>query len=49
MTFIKHKNVAPYDVLAERRGLRWPVVEQDGQWRETTVVDRRLLLLTAVI
>jgi nitrate reductase NapA len=36
LTHLKQKNVAPYDVLVEARGLRWPVVEQpDGSWRET--------------
>jgi len=36
LTTMKHKNVAPYDVLVEHRGLRWPVVQQpDGSWRET--------------
>ncbi len=35
-TVMKHKNLAPYDVLIAHRGLRWPVVEQpDGSWRET--------------
>ena len=35
-THMKHKNVAPYDVLSEARGLRWPVVKDaEGQWRET--------------
>lgn len=35
-THMKHKNVAPYDVLAKERGMRWPVVEtKPGQWRET--------------
>ncbi len=35
-TFMKHKNVAPYDVLVKVRGLRWPVVETaDGEFRET--------------
>lgn len=35
-TFIKHKNVAPYDVLVQHRGLRWPVVETEpGTFRET--------------
>jgi nitrate reductase NapA len=35
-TFLKHKNVAPYDELVKARGLRWPVVQQpDGSWRET--------------
>jgi nitrate reductase NapA len=35
-TFMKHKNVAPYDELARVRGMRWPVVEQaDGSFRET--------------
>jgi nitrate reductase (cytochrome) len=33
---IKQKDLAPYDVYVEARGLRWPVVEQpDGSWRET--------------
>ena len=33
---IKHKDLAPYGVLAKARGLRWPVVEQpDGTWKET--------------
>jgi nitrate reductase NapA len=35
-TRFKHKDLAPYAVLAQARGLRWPVVEQaDGSWRET--------------
>ncbi|MEZ6189848.1 MAG: molybdopterin-dependent oxidoreductase, partial [Phycisphaerales bacterium] len=35
-TFLKHKNVAPYDVLAEHRGMRWPVVETEpGTFKET--------------
>ncbi len=35
-TFMKHKNVAPYDALVATRGMRWPVVEQpDGSFRET--------------
>ena len=34
---IKHKDLAPYSVLAKARGLRWPVVEQaNGSWKETT-------------
>ena len=34
---IKHKDLAPYPVLANARGLRWPVVQQaDGSWKETT-------------
>jgi nitrate reductase NapA len=33
---MKHKDLAPYEVLVKERGLRWPVVEQtDGSWRET--------------
>lgn len=33
---IKHKHLAPYQELIERRGLRWPVVRgEDGTWRET--------------
>lgn len=36
LTHIKHKHVAPYDVLVNAHGLRWPVVEtKDGQWKET--------------
>ena len=36
-TRIKHKDLAPYPVLAEAHGLRWPVVENDnGEWNETT-------------
>lgn len=32
----KHKNLAPYDVLAQHTGLRWPVVQtQQGEWKET--------------
>jgi nitrate reductase NapA len=35
-TRFKHKDLAPYAVLSEARGLRWPVVEQpDGSWKET--------------
>ncbi len=35
-TFMKHKNLAPYDVLAKHRGMRWPVVEvKPGEFRET--------------
>jgi nitrate reductase NapA len=35
-TRMKHKDLAPYPVLAKARGLRWPVVQQpDGSWRET--------------
>lgn len=35
-TRMKHKDLAPYAVLAEARGLRWPVVEKDdGSWHET--------------
>ncbi len=35
LTHMKKKNVAPYDELVKTRGLRWPVVEKDGVWRET--------------
>lgn len=36
LTHIKHKHVAPYDVLAKHTGMRWPVVEQaDGSFKET--------------
>lgn len=35
-TRMKHKDLAPYDVYVQERGLRWPVTEQqDGRWRET--------------
>ncbi len=35
-TFMKHKNVAPYDELVKQRGMRWPVVETEpGVFRET--------------
>lgn len=35
-TFMKHKDVAPYDELVKARGLRWPVVQkEDGSWHET--------------
>ncbi|MBK9992316.1 MAG: molybdopterin-dependent oxidoreductase [Verrucomicrobia bacterium] len=35
-SFYKHKHLAPYDVLAKARGLRWPVVQgADGSWNET--------------
>ena len=35
-TRLKHKDLAPYDEYAGRRGMRWPVVQQaDGSWRET--------------
>ncbi len=36
LTHYKQKNVAPYDVLVEERGMRWPVVQtEDGSWEET--------------
>ena len=36
LTFKKHKDLAPYDVLAKHTGLRWPVVQgKDGVFRET--------------
>ena len=34
-TRLKHKDLAPYSEYVDTRGLRWPVVETDGQWRET--------------
>lgn len=35
-TFLKHKNVAPYDQLVAHRGMRWPVVETaNGGFKET--------------
>lgn len=37
LTTKKHKDLAPYDVLADHHGLRWPVVQDSaGVWRETT-------------
>lgn len=36
LTHAKHKNVAPYDILVNAHGMRWPVVEtKDGSWKET--------------
>ena len=36
LTHMKHKHVAPYDVLAQHRGMRWPVVQDEsGAWKET--------------
>ena len=32
---LKHKDLAPYSEYVKARGLRWPVVERDGQWHET--------------
>lgn len=34
-TTLKHKDLAPYSEYVKTRGLRWPVVKQDGVWRET--------------
>ncbi len=35
-TFLKHKDVAPYDELVKTRGMRWPVVQdKNGKWKET--------------
>tara|TARA_R110002072_G_scaffold302710_2_gene487572 strand:- start:66700 stop:69123 length:2424 start_codon:yes stop_codon:yes gene_type:complete len=34
-TRLKHKDLAPYSEYVNARGLRWPVVETDGHWRET--------------
>ncbi len=34
-TRLKHKDLAPYSEYVKARGLRWPVVEKDGQWHET--------------
>ncbi len=35
-SYLKHKDLAPYEVYVQERGLRWPVVQQDdGTWRET--------------
>jgi nitrate reductase NapA len=34
-TRMKHKDLAPYSQYVAARGLRWPVVEKDGVWKET--------------
>lgn len=34
-TRFKHKDLAPYREYVEARGLRWPVVERGGVWKET--------------
>ena len=34
-TRLKHKDLAPYSEYVKAHGLRWPVVEIDGQWKET--------------
>lgn len=34
-TRFKHKDLAPYEEYVKARGLRWPVVEHNGQWQET--------------
>jgi len=34
-TRMKHKDLAPYSEYVKARGLRWPVVEKNGQWHET--------------
>ena len=35
-TYMKHKDVAPYDELVKARGMRWPVVETaNGEFQET--------------
>lgn len=34
-TRFKHKDLAPYGEYVKARGLRWPVVEANGQWKET--------------
>ncbi len=36
LTLLKHKDIAPYDEYVKTRGMRWPVVKKDGQWKETT-------------
>jgi len=32
---LKHKDLAPYTEYVKARGLRWPVVQVNGQWTET--------------
>ncbi len=34
-TRMKHKDLAPYVEYVNTRGMRWPVVEKDGTWKET--------------
>ncbi|MCP3915778.1 MAG: nitrate reductase catalytic subunit NapA [bacterium] len=35
-TRMKHSDLAPYDEYVERRGMRWPVVQdENGEWHET--------------
>ena len=34
-TRLKHKDLAPYTEYVKARGLRWPVVQVNGQWTET--------------
>ena len=34
-TRLKHKDLAPYTEYVKARGMRWPVVEKEGQWQET--------------
>jgi nitrate reductase NapA len=34
-TRYKHKDLAPYGEYVKARGLRWPVVETNGEWKET--------------
>ncbi|MFO1003930.1 MAG: molybdopterin-dependent oxidoreductase [Planctomycetaceae bacterium] len=34
-TRFKHKDLAPYGEYVKARGLRWPVVERNGEWKET--------------
>ena len=34
-TRFKHKDLAPYGEYVKARGLRWPVVEHNGEWKET--------------
>lgn len=34
-TRLKHKDLAPYSEYVQARGLRWPVVEKNGEWQET--------------
>lgn len=34
-TRLKHKDLAPYTEYVKARGLRWPVVQKNGQWVET--------------
>jgi len=35
LTFLKHKDLAPYDQYVQAHGMRWPVTQQGTRWVET--------------